>query len=106
MKQRKNLKSIFIILVIVEFFNGISGLGGGIGLISDPTAASLGMELGWLEKTPFSNYLIPGIVLFIVNGIGNTVAAVLSLRKHPLMAEIAVIFGVAMMIWIISQMRF
>ena len=102
----KKLKAIFISLIIIEFFNGLSGLAGGYGLISDPTAASLGMEQAWLEGTPFNNYFIPGIILFVFNGLGNTVAAVLSIRKHRYYPVFALFFGAGMMIWIISQVAF
>ena len=102
----KKLKAIYISLIIIEFFNGLSGLAGGYGLISDPTAASLGMELAWLDGTPFNSFLIPGIILFVFNGVGNTVAAVLSIRKHRYFPVVALFFGAGMMIWIISQVAF
>lgn len=102
----KKLKVFFISLIVIEFFNGLSGLAGGLGLISDPSAASLGMELSWLEGTPFSTYLIPGIILFVFNGLGNILAAVLSIRKHPHFPLAALFFGAGMMIWIVSQVAF
>lgn len=99
----KQIKILIILLIIIEFFNGLSGLAGGYGLIADPSAVSLGMELSWLEGTPFNNYLLPGIVLLTFNGLGNTIAAILSLRKNKYMNEVAIIFGIGMMIWIASQ---
>ncbi|MGC9342287.1 MAG: hypothetical protein ACP5E3_06280 [Bacteroidales bacterium] len=102
----KNTKFFIILLIIIEFFNGLSGLAGGFGLISDPTAASLGMELSWLEGTPFRNFLIPGIVLFVINGIGNSVAAILSIRKTRYFEMTGIVLGVVMMTWIISQVAF
>ncbi len=99
----KQIKIFTVLLIIIEFFNGLSGLAGGYGLIADPSAASLGMELSWLEGTPFNDYLIPGIVLLTFNGLGNTIAAILSLRKNKYMNEVAVFFGFGMMIWIASQ---
>lgn len=102
----KNTKFFIVLLIIVEFFNGLSGLAGGFGLISDPTAASLGMELSWLEGTPFRNFLIPGIILFLINGIGNTAAAILSIRKTRYFEITGIVLGVVMMIWIISQVAF
>lgn len=102
----KKLKMIFISLIIIEFFNGLSGLAGGFGLIMDPTAESLGMELAWLDGTPFKSFLIPGIILFVFNGLGNILAAVLSLRKHSHFPAVALSFGAVMMIWIISQVSF
>ena len=102
-KSLHKTKKIFVILIIIEFFNGLSGLAGGFGLMSDLTAASLGMDVSWLEGTPFSNYLIPGIVLFFVNGVGNVFAAIISLRRNRHFARAALFFGLIMMIWIISQ---
>lgn len=99
----KHIKVYTILLIVIEFFNGFSGLAGGFGLISDPTAASLGMELSWLEGTPFNTYLIPGIVLLAFNGLGNIFAAILSLRTNKYMNEVAIFFGIGMMIWIVSQ---
>lgn len=102
----KNTKFFIVLLIIFEFFNGLSGLAGGFGLISDPTAASLGMELSWLEGTPFRNFLIPGIVLFVINGIGNSVAAILSIRKTRYFEMTGIFLGAIMMTWIISQVAF
>jgi hypothetical protein len=103
MEEVKTAKRILIFLIVVEFFNGLSGVAGGIGLITDPTAAALGMELAWLQGTPFSNYLIPGIVLLVFNGIGNLTAAFLSIFRNRYRAQVALFFGLVMMIWIISQ---
>lgn len=102
----KNTKFFIILLIIIEFFNGLSGLAGGFGLISDPSAASLGMELNWLEGTPFRNFLIPGIILFVINGIGNTTAAILSIRKTRYFEVAGIVLGAVMMTWIISQVAF
>ncbi|MBN1639176.1 MAG: hypothetical protein JW866_09425 [Ignavibacteriales bacterium] len=99
----KQIKIFTVILIIIEFFNGLSGLAGGYGLIADPSAANLGMELSWLEGTPFNTYLVPGIVLLAFNGLGNIIAAILSLKKSKYMNEVAVFFGFGMIIWIVSQ---
>ncbi|MES1221618.1 MAG: hypothetical protein ABUT20_39325, partial [Bacteroidota bacterium] len=31
--------------------------------------SSLGMNVAWLQHTPFANYFIPGVLLFLLNGI-------------------------------------
>lgn len=96
-------KILLIAVIVVEFFNGLSGIAGGIGLILDPSAASLGMELEWLNSTPFTNYLIPGIILLLFNGCGNIFAGISALKKQRYSAYIALFFGLVMMIWIITQ---
>lgn len=99
-----NRKSVFnLILGILQTFNGLSGLLGGIMLINDPTGNSLNMRMEWLKETPFQNFLIPGIVLFLVVGIGNTVGIWLTFRKKNKRSQFGLVFGLILMFWIISQ---
>ncbi|HKK45123.1 MAG TPA: hypothetical protein VJ964_06345 [Balneolaceae bacterium] len=57
------------LLMLLIFFEGISGLLGGVFLVSDPTGSSLQMPLNLLDNAPFANYLIPGIILLLVLGV-------------------------------------
>jgi hypothetical protein len=61
------------------------------------------MPIEWLVGTPFSNYLVPGLVLFIFNGLGNLTGGILTSLKLRHSPEVAIFFGIIMMIWIISQ---
>ena len=54
---------------------GLSGLAGGIGLVADPTGRSLGIPLAWLQGSPFSDYFVPGLVLFVVLGVVPLIVA-------------------------------
>lgn len=103
MNKEKTIKWLVIGLAVFQAFNGFSGLLGGFGLIKDPTGQSLSMEQVWLNATPFANFLIPGIVLFIVNGLGNVTGFWATLSKKSKAPEIGVIFGFIMMVWITSQ---
>ena len=89
--------------ITLEIFNAFSALAGGFGLMTNPDGIVFGMDVSWLEGTPFSSFLIPGIVLFIVNGIGNSVGAMLSFRKNKMAPYVAAFFGFVMMVWIVSQ---
>ncbi len=57
------------LLIFLIFFQGVSGLFGGLGLLTDPTGEQLQMPLTFLEGTPFSNYIIPGLILFLLLGV-------------------------------------
>ncbi len=92
-----------IVLFILELFNGASGLLGGFILIIDPTGVSLGLPIEWLEPTPFVSYLIPGIILFSVNGLGNIGGAAFTLFRYRKAGEVAIVLGIIMMGWIVSQ---
>ncbi len=93
-------------LAVMQVFNGLSALAGGFGLMSDPSGEALAMKTAWLEGTPFSSFLFPGIILFVVNGIGNTAGAVITFRKNKLAAKTGIAFGIIMMGWIVSQVLF
>lgn len=90
-------------LALLQVFNGLSALAGGVGLMSDPSGGNVAMYTSWLEGTPFTNFLIPGIILFVVNGIGNVTGFVMTLRKHHRASEVGWVFGAVMMGWIIVQ---
>lgn len=67
-----NLKSrplTFYILIGLMTFQGLSGLFGGIMLVFDPSGNSLNMPIDLLKNSPFTNYLIPGIILLLILGI-------------------------------------
>lgn len=35
----------------------------------------------WLSKVPFDSWVIPGIIAIVLFGVGNIIAAILSLKK-------------------------
>jgi len=57
------------ILCFLLLFLTVGAIYGGISLILAPDGSLLGMQPGWLDKSPFSNYLIPGILLTVFMGI-------------------------------------
>ena len=91
------------VLTALLLFQGLSGVAGGIGLIGDPTGEAIGISSTWLEGSPFRNYLIPGVVLFAVLGIGPLLVAwaVWVGRQWSWMA--ALIVGAALVVWITVQ---
>ena len=97
------MKTPRTILGILQLFVGIGGIGGGIGLLSDPTGGNIGMPMEFLETTPFSDFLIPGLVLFAVNGVGQLVGGVMTLAAKRRYPEVATAFGVFLMVWIVAQ---
>lgn len=62
-------------MALALVFQGMSGLGGGIGLVADPTGAFVGLPPEWLRGSPFEDYLVPGLVLLTVLGVAPLIAA-------------------------------
>jgi hypothetical protein len=86
-----------------QIFNGLSGLLGGFGLINDPTGNNLQMKTEWLQKTPFQDFLIPGIVLFLLVGLANVIGAWITFSKKNKRGLIGLTLGIILMGWIVSQ---
>ncbi len=105
------------LLMFLLLFQGISATPSGLILMIDPTGGMIRMPLDMLEGTPFSNFLIPGLILSIVLGLGAFfVLACLFLlpdwgwaqRFNPAQSRhwawtASGVFGIALMIWITVQ---
>ncbi len=95
---------LHILAYILLFFNGVGALFGGWNLMIHPDGSSLQLSMDWLKHTPFPDYLIPGIILFIANGLFSVfvfIAILLKLRNYYwlVMVQGAILAG-----WIVIQM--
>src|SRR5260221_14569036 len=54
---------------VVRRVLGVRGFAGGGSLMLAPNGSLVGMKPDWLIHTPFANYFIPGLLLFLLNGI-------------------------------------
>ncbi|MFA7125500.1 MAG: hypothetical protein WC129_05660 [Sphaerochaetaceae bacterium] len=68
----------------------------------NPTSP-LGAPSSLLEGSPFTSYLIPGIVLFVFLGIGNCLGALIVFRNSWLKGFAEGILGFGLTVWIIVQ---
>ncbi len=102
--NRFNNTIFLVFTAIFQAFNGLSGLLGGFMLLWDSTGSTLGVKLEWLQTTPFENFFIPGLVLFVMNGLGNSIGFFVTILNHRRAGAIAALFGVFMMLWIIVQL--
>ncbi len=74
-------KAIRNLLIALLAFLGLGALGGGAVLIISPTGKLMGMPLAMLNPSPFSNFLIPGIILFSILGIAPMLLIIALLKK-------------------------
>jgi hypothetical protein len=68
-------------LIGVLIFLGVSGLFGGVAFIAAPDGSILHAPKAWLDNIPFSDFLIPGLLLFFVVGVLPLCVAVALLRR-------------------------
>ena len=90
-------------LGIVQMFIGIGAVPAGISMILDPSGRGLGMHLEMLANSPFSDFLVPGVFLLLVNGVGSLLGGIASFRRHRLAGEIAAGLGTFLVLWIAAQ---
>lgn len=95
------MKIINRLLLILHGFVGLGAIGGGMMAILNPDGPG-GMAVDVLKNSPFSNFLIPGIILFTVIGLGNIFSVITMLLKSKY-RYISSVFGWALVIWIIVQ---
>lgn len=96
-------KHIYTGLGVLQAFIGIGAVAGGLSLVLDPSGANLGTPLAMLEATPFTTFLIPGIVLFTVNGLGTLAGAIVSFTHQRYAGEVALALGAFLIAWILIQ---
>jgi hypothetical protein len=72
-------------------------------MVRDPDGPVLGMPQAWIDATPFASWLVPGLFLFAVNGVGQLSAAVFAIVRHPLAPWLTGALGVGLMAWIAVQ---
>ena len=83
---------------------GIGALAGGIALVAKPDGSIMHMPLAYLENSPFSDYLIPGLILGGLFGIGSLVVAAMGLLSMRAAPFLALVIGCGQMIWIAVQL--
>ena len=102
--ENTNVKrKVYIGLGSLQAFIGLGALAGGFGLVRDPSGSALGVPLSLLEGSPFPDFLIPGIFLLAVNGVGSMIGAGLSFTRRRYAQEIAIVLGAILVAWIVIQ---
>ncbi len=89
-----------MVALITLGFLGVTAMMGGIPLILDPSGGILHMPLGLLEHSPFHDFLIPGIILLVGNGLLSFVIFVLALRRVARYGELVAFEGCVITGWI------
>jgi len=96
------MKKLYKILLFLHLFVGLGAMAGGSAAIMSPKVP-MGMTVDTLKYSPFSDFLIPGIILFVAIGVGNIFSALMMFFKLKYQGYISSIFSFALVIWIIVQ---
>jgi hypothetical protein len=96
--------AIRIATVILLVFVAVTAFFGGMLFIRDPSGMLLQMDVTALGHSPFADYLIPGIVLLSILGIGSGIVAALVIVRAHGMARSVMALGGALVVWIAVQL--
>ena len=89
----------------LQAFIGITAIAGGFRLVSNPNGTS-DIPIEWLNSAPFTNYLIPGLVLLIVIGFGNVLGGIFSFLSKRYAGCIAAILGTFLILFMTIEVWF
>ncbi|HZD34272.1 MAG TPA: DUF2127 domain-containing protein [Nitrososphaeraceae archaeon] len=100
--QSRTLKAV----TIVEILSAIFGFWGGIPLLIDPSGRILNLEMNLLSGLPISDFLLPGIWLFVVYGCGCSLAAY-GLWTHKRWGwQLAILISFIWISWVAFELYF
>jgi len=84
----------------LELFLAVGALAGGAALVAGQRGEIIPLKVSSLAGSPFDTFLVPGIVLFVVLGLGPLLAARLIAIRHPLAPLGVLVVGAALLIWL------
>lgn len=82
---------------------GVAAIAGGVALVVRPDGSSIGLPPKLLASTPFTSFLIPGLILLVI-GLGSSIAAALVVRNTPRADGAAFLAGLVLFGWTVIQM--
>jgi hypothetical protein len=100
------MKRVANILGIVQVFIAVGAIPAGLSMIINPDGSDIGLPIDLLSNSPFQNFLIPGLFLFIVNGLFTAIGAFLSFTRNKYAGISGMGLGFILMLWISIQVYF
>lgn len=105
MNLTENTRSIHITQGSLQLFIGIGAFVSGILMIIKPDGSLLSLPHDMLNGSPFTSFLVPGLLLLAVNGLGNIFSALLSFKQHSLAGFAGIFFGLGLVVWLFVQVN-
>ena len=92
-----------VLAAVLLLINGAGAVYGGVHLMLHPDGSSLQLSPQWIEGSVFSNYFIPGVVLFIMNGLFSFTALALLLFGNRWNGPAVLAQGSILAGWLVIQ---
>ena len=85
-------------------FNGAGAIYGGWNLITHPDGSTMQMSVDLLKHSPFSDFLMPGLILLLTNGVFCILARVAILFETRNYQRYIIGEGIILLGWLTVQM--
>jgi len=96
-------RTVYVVQGVLQMLIGVGAIASGALMVIAPDGRLMQMPVDMLKGSPFQNYLIPGIILLLIHGVGNTASAVFCFRRRRLAGFAGMFFGFALVIWLFVQ---
>ncbi|MDQ3051552.1 MAG: hypothetical protein M3Q95_11745 [Bacteroidota bacterium] len=90
--------------LILLFFSSAGAYFAGYQLVDHSDGSTLKLPLELLEHTPFKNFFIPGILLFISVGITGSLALIVTFLQVRYHAKFVIASGLLLTCWILVKL--
>mgnify|MGYP006327747869 CR=1 FL=1 len=97
-------KFILFLIYGLLLLNTLGAFFGSSLLITDPTGTRIQLPPHLIHQSPFSYYLIPGIILFLVNGVLGVLTIYFLWRRKNSAPDWVILQGVLLGGWIMVEM--
>lgn len=96
------MRIVYIFMIAMHGIVGVGAVVGGLGAVLNPNAP-MGISTDALKNGPFHSFLIPGLFLFAVIGVGNVIAGALALKKTSYHEATSAALGGILIAWVVIQ---
>jgi hypothetical protein len=96
------MKSLRIATIVIHFFVGVGAFFGGLAAVLNPVSP-MGISPETLRLGPFTDFLIPGLTLLIVIGLGNILSGILEAKNVSCASYASGVMGAILIGWIVIQ---
>jgi hypothetical protein len=97
------MKKYYYILGCILAFTALGAIPAGLIYLVDTSGVKMGQTTALLADSPFTSFLVPGLFLLFVNGLGSAVAAALCFLRNHNAAITGMAIGFILCLWIIIQ---
>lgn len=102
--QPRAPNKIRVVAIVWVIIISLNALAAGFSFMVTPTGADIGISLSYLQYSPFDDYFIPGLLLFVTIGLFGLVTAFALIKKYRFYPQLLFLQGCILLGWIVIQM--